>query len=66
MDAEPAVAREPIPPEKYLITLVCNSPGPPAVVRIRRLLKGAKRGYGLRCLACYQLPPDEVKREIPH
>lgn len=48
----------PIPPEHYLIEVCCSDPGPPAVVRVRRLLKAARRAYHLRCLSCLQLPKD--------
>ena len=48
----------PIPPEHYLIEICCSDPGPPAVVRVRRLLKAARRAYHLRCISCLQLPRD--------
>ena len=55
---------QPIPPEHYLIEVCCSDPGPPTVVRIRRLLKAARRAYHLRCISCYQLP-KENPRELP-
>jgi hypothetical protein len=33
----------------YLVTLEAEGAGPPLPIRLRRFLKGALRGYGLRC-----------------
>jgi hypothetical protein len=39
------------PPETFVITLrpISGPQWPPAIVRLRRLLKAALRCYGLRC-----------------
>lgn len=63
MDTPPSLPPPPpinntIPPEKYMIELCSATVGPPMVVRIRRLLKSARRAYGLRCTGCYLLPRD--------
>lgn len=36
--------------ERYLLVLAPVGPGPPAAVRLRRFLKLALRGHGLRCI----------------
>lgn len=50
-----------VPPEHYLIEVSAFGPGPIMPVRIRRWLKSAKRGYGLRCISCMQLPKEGNK-----
>jgi hypothetical protein len=45
----------------WRVTLTAEGDGPPAVVRLRRLLKAALRTYGLRCLAV--VPPDDLARQ---
>jgi hypothetical protein len=42
--------------EQFVVTLRAEGAGPPAVVRLRRWLKFALRGYGLRCVSAVQLP----------
>jgi hypothetical protein len=34
----------------------------PAVVRLRRLLKAMRRGYGFRCVSAEEVPQDGRKR----
>ena len=41
----------------WTITLAAEGDGPPAVVRVRRLLKAARRAYGLRALEVRELTP---------
>jgi len=41
---------DPIPPERWTLTVEAVGIGPPMVVRVRRLLKAAGRCYGLRCV----------------
>jgi hypothetical protein len=38
-------------PQRFLVELRAEGPGPPAVVRLRRWLKTALRQHGLRCVS---------------
>jgi hypothetical protein len=40
----------------YRLTLRATGDGPPAIIRLRRFLKAALRGYGLRCLSVEEMP----------
>lgn len=40
----------------YRITLTPTPGGPPAIIRLRRLLKAALRGFGMKCLAVEEMP----------
>lgn len=40
----------------YRLTFRAEGDGPPAILRVRRLLKAALRGYGLRCEAVEEIP----------
>ena len=54
----PPRVMQPTPPEHYLLEFAASDPGPIMQVRIRRLLKAARRAYHLTCISCYQLPKD--------
>jgi hypothetical protein len=41
-------------PERFLVELRAEGPGPPAAVRLRRWLKAALRQHGLRCVSVRQ------------
>lgn len=49
----------------YRLTFRAEGDGPPAIVRVRRLLKIALRGYGLRCLAVEETPQDQRLKKGP-
>ncbi|MCL2641823.1 MAG: hypothetical protein FWD53_13315 [Phycisphaerales bacterium] len=56
---------DPIPPERWTLTVEAAGVGPPLVVRVRRLLKAAGRCYGLRCTAATKIaatPPHPLPR----
>ena len=41
----------PDPAQQWRITVTPFGDGPPAIIRVRRMLKGAYRGHKLRCIA---------------
>ncbi len=41
----------PDPAQQWRITVTPFGAGPPAIIRVRRMLKGAYRGHKLRCIA---------------
>jgi hypothetical protein len=45
--------------EVWPMTFRAEGAGPPAAIRVRRLLKAALRGYGLRCVSL--CGPDAVQ-----
>jgi hypothetical protein len=47
----------PEPCATYRLEVRAEGAGPPADVRVRRLLKAMLRGYGLRCVAVEEVPP---------
>ena len=52
-------------PEKFVITVRCEGPGPPVPIRLRRLLKTMLRSYGVRCIRIApERPPDPPELAI--
>jgi len=45
-------------PEKFVITVRAEGPGPPVPIRLRRLLKTMLRAYGVRCVSIRPETPD--------
>ncbi len=56
------------PSPRYTLTLT-PLPGnwrvPPIIVRLRGLLKAAKRGYGLKCVDVRECEPADTKPHDP-
>lgn len=49
-------------PPRYRVTVVATGDGPPAIIRLRHLLKAMLRAWGLRCVKVEELtdpPPKE-------
>jgi hypothetical protein len=42
-----------------MVVLKAEGPGPPAILRPRRWLKAALRGYGRRCVSAVELPTGQ-------
>jgi len=50
-------------PEKFVITVRAEGPGPPVPQRLKRLLKVMLRAYGVRCVRIApETPPDPPAR----
>jgi siroheme synthase (precorrin-2 oxidase/ferrochelatase) len=43
-------------PREIQVTLTATGNGPPLAIRVRRFLKAALRGYGLRCTSIEEMP----------
>ena len=56
--------KDPEPPT-YRIVLRPTPGGPPPIIRLRRFLKAALRGYGLRCLSAEELPAGKTQEPGP-
>jgi len=52
---------DPIPPERWTLTVEAVGAGPPLVVRVRKLLKAAWRCYGLRCTTVTEIAATPPK-----
>ena len=58
LEQPPRVSAKALSGGVVILVLQAVGDGPPVPVRMRRLLKAALRGYGLRCLQC-DLPRDD-------
>lgn len=51
------------PPDEASVTFRAVGPGPPLVIRVRRMLKHALRECGLRCTSVNSLKPHDPGEE---